>query len=175
MIICSLFELDLTSVPTINQKVCLTDAAFDVEFNGETFRAFGSLLKMDKVSTKNTLDNKTMKITLSGLDMNTVKLVNSSFYKKQPITVYKAQIRDESNIVETASIHFAGITDTPEMVVDYQSQTVNLGLSCKSIFDMSQTPNLMRSNNATHQLYHQGDKFFEFSNNQTMEDELWIR
>ncbi|WP_270668238.1 hypothetical protein [Aeromonas sp. QDB12] len=116
-----------------------------------------------------------MKITLSGLDMNTVKLVNSSFYKKQPITVYKAQIRDESNIVETASIHFAGITDTPEMVVDYKSQTVNLGLACQSIFDMSQTPNLMRSNNATHQLYHQGDKFFEFSNNQTMEDELWIR
>ncbi len=57
MIICSLFELDLTSVPSVNQKVCMTDGPFDVEYNGETFRAFGSLLKMDKVSTKNTLDN----------------------------------------------------------------------------------------------------------------------
>ncbi|UNU29651.1 hypothetical protein [Aeromonas hydrophila] len=175
MIICSLFELDLSSVPGVNQKVCLTDGAFDVEFNGQTFRAFGSLLKMDKVSTKNTLDNKTMKITLSGLDMNTVKLVNSSFYNKKPITVYKAKIREESNIVEEATIHFAGITDTPEMAVDYKSQTVTLALACKSIFNMGASPNLMRSNNATHRFFHPTDYFFQYSNNQTMEDELWVR
>jgi hypothetical protein len=173
--ICTLFHLDLNDVPGVNTIVALTDAGMDVTYNNITYRSFGALLAIDKVTEENSMNNKGIKVTLSGLDMNTVELVNSSFFVKKPVTIYKAITREESNEVESASIYYRGITDVPEMNVDYKKNTVTLQVVCKSVFDLSTTPSLSRALNATHQLWHKGDKFFEFANQQNLEDEIWIR
>jgi len=176
MIVCSTLKVDLTDVAGVNDFVLLTDAPFDVTGqDGLTYRASGNLLKIDKITHENTLSNRVLKITLSGVDRSVVSLVNSLQFRNKDIEIRKCFIENEGNRVTDSSVYFAGITQTPEYSVDYQNNSATLGISCKSVFDLSQKPSLVRSNSASHQLTHEGDLFFRYANSQELEDELWTR
>ena len=175
MIVCSAIAIDLSDVEGINQIVALTDAPFDITYQGTTYRAFGSLLKIDRVSIENTLNNKSMKVTLSGIDTNLVTLINSTAFRNKSVTITKCYVPEETNAVSSSEVYYRGVTDTPEYTVNYSQGFMTLGIVCKSVYDLSQKPSLSRSNNATHQLYHTGDLFFQYANNSVLDDELWIR
>ncbi|MFQ2569798.1 hypothetical protein ACK3Z8_00870 [Aeromonas caviae] len=173
--ICSLVQIDLRAVEGINDMACLTDGPFDVVYDGRTYYAFGALLKIDAVSTENSLSNKTMKVTLSGIDEQFQKLVAETHFRNKPISIIKALVPDETNVVSEAEVYYRGITETPEISVDYNSGTFTTGVSCKSVYDLSQKPHLSRANNATHQLFHPGDLFFQYANQSDRPDEMWRR
>lgn len=176
MIVCSTLKVDLTDVPGVSDFVLLTDAPFDViGQDGLTYRAAGALLKIDKITSENTLSNRVLKVTLSGVDRSIVSVVNSLQFRNKDIEIRKCFIEDEGNRISDSSVYFAGITETPEYSVDRKNNSATLGLSCKSVFDLSQKPSLVRSNSASHQLTHTGDDFFKFANAQELEDELWTR
>jgi len=176
MIVCSTLKVDLTDVDGVNDYVLLTDAPFDViGLDGLTYRAAGALLKIDKITNENTLSNRVLKVTLSGVDLSIVSVVNSLQFRNKDIEIRKCFIEDEGNRISDSSVYFAGITQTPEYSVDYKNNTATLGISCKSVFDLSQKPSLVRSNSASHQLTHTGDDFFKYANSQELEDELWTR
>ncbi|NEX88900.1 DUF2163 domain-containing protein [Aeromonas rivipollensis] len=172
-IVCSLVTLDLTRFTSINQKVCWTDHIHDVVSNGTIYRSAGSLLKISNISTQSVLNNKQIKITLSGLDENTTQIVNSNEFRNAPILIEKAILQDNTNNVSTKRTYFRGKTATPDTTIDYKSGLITINISAQSIFDLSVKPSYSRSNNATHQFSFNGDMFFEYANRDLGEDILW--
>lgn len=173
--ICSLVQIDLRDIEGIEDMACLTDGPFDVVYDGRTYYAFGSVLKIDPVSIENSLSNKAMKITLSGLDTQFQKLIDDPRFRNKPISIMKAMVPDETNVVSEIEVYYRGITEVPEISIDYDNGSMVAGLGCKSVYDLSQKPHLSRANNATHQLYHPGDMFFQFANQSDRPDEMWRR
>lgn len=168
---CSLMHLDLNS---INEGVmAFTDASHDVVFNGQVYRAMGTLLSIDKITVENTLSSKELGIVLSGVSVDFQETVNEKLFKRAPIVIYKAFVPTGTNEVEQAVIYYRGYTSTPETDVNYQDGYLALKVTCKSIFDLDKKPSLCRSNNATHQAYHKGDKFFEYANQDLEADVMW--
>ncbi|MFM1687949.1 hypothetical protein ACJ7VZ_05415 [Aeromonas salmonicida] len=168
---CSLLELDLR--PVTGDYMRLTDAAYDVTYEGHLYRAFGSLLKIDKITAENTLASRELGISLSGVAVDFQESVNSNIFRRAPIRIIKAFVPDSSNVVQDARIYYRGFTSTPETDVNYQDGVMALKISCKSIFDLDQEPSLMRSNNATHQAFHSGDKFFQYATIDQNNDVMW--
>ena len=168
---CSLLKLDLRK---INEGfMLLTDAPFDIDYDGQLFRSFGTLLSIDKITAENTLTSKELGITLSGISMDFQESVNNKIFRRSPITIYKAFVPEGGNTVEEAKIYYSGYTSTPETDVDYKEGHMALKISCKSLFDLDQKPSLCRANNATHQAYHNGDTFFKWANVDMSEDVMW--
>ncbi len=176
MIVCSTLKIDLTSVEGINDWVLLTDAPFDiVGQDGLTYRHAGALLKIDKITSENTLSNRVLKCTLSGVDRSIVSVVNNHKFRNKDIEIRKCFVEDDGNRVTDSSIYFSGITQTPEYTIDYESGTATLGIGCKSVFDLSQKPSLVRSNTASHQLWFPNDHFYKYATSAELEDEMWTR
>ncbi|MNV41407.1 hypothetical protein D3C71_1330420 [compost metagenome] len=172
-IVCSLVTLDLTRFPSVNQKVCWTDHVHDVIVNGITYRAAGSLLKISKVNTQNVLNNKTVTLTLSGLDENTTVIVNSNQFRNAPLLIEKAILQENTNVVAKKGVYFRGMTSTPDITVDYKTGLIAINISARSIFDLTAKPSYSRSNNSTHQFAFNGDMFFECANRDLGEDTMW--
>lgn len=170
---CSLLELDLRGIGDDGRIMRLTDAPFDVEFDGHLYTAYGTLLSIDKLTTENTLSSKELGITLSGIELGFQESVNNHLFRRRSIIIRKAYVPDNSNQVTDQKIYWRGFTSTPETDLDYNGGHMALRVTCKSIFDLDQTPNLMRSNNATHQFYHSGDKFFAYANQDMRDDVMW--
>ncbi|MGL4763838.1 MAG: hypothetical protein ACRC2N_02170 [Aeromonas sp.] len=168
---CSLLALDLNAVT--GDVMRLTDAPHDVVFEGHTYRAYGSLLNIDKLVYDNMLSSKELSITLSGISLDFQEAVNNNLFRRAPITIYKAFVPEGDNKVGEANTYWRGYTSTPETDLNYQDGYMALQISCKSMFDLDRTPSLMRSNNATHQAYHQGDRFFEYATQDLKDDVMW--
>lgn len=168
---CSIIDLDLTDVT--GAVVRITDAPFDLEHNGHSYQAVGSLLEIDKITTENTLSGKELFITLSGVALDFQESVNNAMFRRKSIVIQKAFVPEGSNTVDEAVVYWRGLTSTPETEIDYTDGFLALKVSCKSIFDLDKTPSLMRCNNATHQAHHNGDTFFRYANQELKADALW--
>lgn len=175
MIVCSTIEIDLTMVEGINSFFRITDAPHDVVKDGSNYLSFGSLLKIDGITYENLLTSQALKVFLTGLDPVIMNIVNSIQFRNKSIIISKCMIADDSNQVVDSTVYYRGLTSTPETTVDYDAGSVTLGISCQSIFSLEKTPSLMRANNALHQFFHPGDLFFQYANDQQLEDEQWQR
>ncbi|HHG3075763.1 TPA: hypothetical protein ACPVXB_001021 [Vibrio parahaemolyticus] len=151
----------------------ITDSPFDLVYQGNNYQAAGALLDIDKITAENTLSSKELSITLSGVSIDFQESINNNLFKRKSITIRKAFVPDDTNVVKEASIYWRGFTNTPESIVDYNKGYLALKVSCKSVFDLDKTPSLMRSNNATHQALHNGDKFFQYATQDLDEDVMW--
>lgn len=170
-IYCALVELDLTKVT--EQPLLMTDAAHPIVFQGKTYQPYGSLLTIDKIAEENTLSNKRLKLTLSGVDTDFIKIVNNTLFLDQPIRVYKAAYDEGTNEVTDAKLYYRGISASPEVRIDYKNGSAIVSLESTSVFDLSRKPELVRSNNATHQFYHTGDLFFQYASIEQPDDAMW--
>ncbi|QWL58198.1 hypothetical protein HQ400_07725 [Aeromonas jandaei] len=170
-IYCGLVELDLSKVT--GQPMYLTDAAHKVTYQGKEYLPYGALLTIDKITEENTLSNKRLKLTLSGVDIDFIKVVNSTQFLDQPIRVYKAAYDEGNNEITDAKLYYRGITASPEVRIDYKNGSAVLTVETTSVFDLSRKPELVRSNNATHQFYHQGDLFFQYATVEQPDDVMW--
>ena len=172
-IVCSTVLFDLTGVDGIDQMICLTDAPFDVVKDGVTYRSFGSLLKIDKVTTENTITAKTLSVTLSGIDKQVMGTINSTAFRERPVVISRCTVQEGSNVVGTDETYFRGTGGTPEVTVDYSNGYVSLTVQCKSIFDLSKKAEFSRSNHATHSFWFDGDMFFQYAASTALEDKVW--
>jgi hypothetical protein len=170
-IYCALVELDLTKIT--GQPLLMTDAAHQVTYNGKTYQPYGALLDIDKITEENNLSNKRLKLSLSGVDMDFIKIVNSTQFLDQPIRIYKAAYEEGTNFIVDAKLYYRGITASPEVRIDYKNGSAILSIETTSIFDFSRKPEIMRSNNATHQFNHNGDLFFQYATIEQPEDAMW--
>ncbi|ENM2831981.1 hypothetical protein AB6Q85_002328 [Vibrio cholerae] len=170
-IYCSLLELDLTNITGTVMRI--TDSPFDVNHLGNTYQALGALLDIDKITAENTLASKELTITLSGVSIDFQEAINNNLFKRRPLCIKKAFVPEDTNEASEAKVYYRGFTSTPESMVDYKKGYLALKVSCKSIFDLDKTPSLMRSNNATHQAHHNGDKFFQYATQDLADDVMW--
>lgn len=168
---CSLLELDLRDIT--GEIMRLTDAPFDVVKDGHEYKAFGTLLKIDKLTAENTLASRELNITLSGIAIEFQDAVNNNLFLRKSIVIHKAFVPEGQNTVSDAVVYWRGFTSTPETEINYTDGYMALQVSCKSIFDLDKRPSLMRSNNATHQAYHNGDRFFEYATQDNKDDVMW--
>ncbi|EGR0697667.1 hypothetical protein EX461_18040 [Vibrio parahaemolyticus] len=168
---CSIIELDLSDVT--GEVMRLTDAPFNLMHEGHEYQAFGSLLSIDKITNENTLSGKELGITLSGISIEFQEAVNNNIFRRKSIVISKAFVLDNSNEVDEAVVYWRGLTSTPETDLNYEDGYLAIKLTCKSIFDLDQTPSLMRCNSATHQAYHTGDLFYQYATQDQKDDVLW--
>ncbi|WMB74226.1 hypothetical protein RA178_06315 [Shewanella oncorhynchi] len=168
---CSTIEIDLTTIT--GEHLRLTDAPYDITLNGHLYRAFGSLLAIDKITTENTLASKELTVTLTGIAVDFQESVNNNMFRRKSIIIRKCFVPEGGNEITDNKIYYRGYTSTPETDVNYTEGYMALKVSCKSVFDLDQSPDLMRSNNATHQAYHNGDTFFKYANVEMKDDILW--
>ena len=168
---CSLLELDLRDVT--GEVMRLTDAPFNVTYDGHEYMAFGTLLSIDKITYENTLSSKELGVILSGITVDFQEAVNNNLFRRKSIIISKAFVEENTNEVQEAVTYFRGLTNTPETDINYEDGYLALKLTCKSIFDLDQTPSLMRCNSATHQAYHAGDLFYQYATQDMKDDALW--
>lgn len=168
---CSLLSLDLTKIDQGYMRIC--DAPHDIMYEGHKYIATGTLLNIDKITAENTIASKELSITLSGVSLDFQESVNNHIFRRSPITISKAFVPEGGNEVSESSIYYRGMTSTPETDIDYKSGSMALKITCKSIFDLDRKPSLCRANNATHQFYHNGDKFFQHANSDMDADVMW--
>ncbi|KFA99234.1 DUF2163 domain-containing protein [Vibrio sp. ER1A] len=168
---CSAMELDLRSIT--GEIMRLTDAPYDVEYDGNTYQAFGTLLSIDRITVENTLSSKALNVTLSGISVDFQESVNNNTFRRKPVKIYKCFVPEGSNVIQDMKPYWVGLSSTPETDINYRDGFMALKLSCKSIFDLDKTPSLMRANNSTHQALHNGDKFFQYATVDQDEDVMW--
>lgn len=157
-----LLELDLTNAPS-GSIVRLTTAPFDVIWNGYTFQASGDLLQIDGLDTTADLTTIGTVVTLQGVDPSFQIEIENSGFLKAPIDLLIADIPEGTNIATTASYWHRGYCDTPATTVDYENETITIGVETQSIFQsLDRVPDLMRTSQSNHQAHHNGDRFFEY-------------
>ncbi|EHM6953375.1 hypothetical protein KGV31_002174 [Vibrio parahaemolyticus] len=174
---CSLIELDLRDVTGEIVRICdgphditYTDPSTDETF---TYRAYGTLLEVDKITYESTLQSKELEITLSGVTIDFQEAVNNNLFRRKSIKIFKAFVEEGTDEIAERVLYWQGLTNTPSTDIDYNKGYMGLQLSCRSIFDLDQTPSLMRCNAATHEAYHAGDKFYQYANVEMKEDAMW--
>ncbi|WP_347368030.1 hypothetical protein [Vibrio vulnificus] len=168
---CSIIELDLSDIT--GEVMRLTDAPYDITKDGYEYKAFGTLLSIDKITNENTLASKELGITLSGIAVDFQEAVNNNLFRRKSIVISKAFVPEGGNEVDEAVVYWRGLTSTPETDINYDDGYLALRLTCKSIFDLDQTPSLMRCNSATHQAYHEGDLFYQWATVDMKDDIMW--
>lgn len=169
-----LVSLDLTKTPA-GRVHRVTSAAHDVEYNGYVYTAVGDALAIEEVDESNDLTTIGMGISLSGLDPAYREEIDQGGLRHAPIEVLIAHLPENTNIVPsgTAIIYHRGTCDTPNTVIDYESNTMTIDIQTESIFGiLSKVPDLCRTSMSTHESRHAGDKFFTYVAS-TSQTEVW--
>lgn len=167
-----LLILDLTNAPS-GTIIRLTNAPFDIEWDGNIYQATGDLLQIDGLDTTADLTTIGTTITLQGVDPSYQSVIDNNGFLKAPIDLLLATVPDNTNVVDNASYWHRGFCDTPATVVDYEEGTITIGVETQSIFQsLERTPDLMRTSQANHQAHHNGDRFFEYVADTPVE-EIW--
>lgn len=172
MTIFVLVELDLSKAPSGN-VIRLTNAPYDIVWNGYLFTGNGDLLQIDGLETTADLTTIGTTVTLQGVDPAFQQQIDANGFLNAPIDVLLADVPEGTNIAASAAYWHRGFCDTPATVVDYQNSTITIGVETQSIFkQLENIPNMMRTSQANHQAHHNGDRFFEFVADTPVE-EIW--
>lgn len=172
--LCTLIELRLKPFgETAPAPVRISNAPFDVVFNGNVYTAAGDALKIESTEDTSEVSKTGVSVTLSGLNVNFQNEISNGGFVRAPIDIIKADVPDGSNVVATYAYYHRGYCDTPLMEVDYDSNTLTIGVETSNIFvDLDKEPSLLKCNMASHSSRHVGDKFFEFTADVDLE-EIW--
>lgn len=167
-----LLELDLSNAPSGN-IIRLSNAPYDIIWNGYTFAGNGSLLQIDGLDSSADLTTVGTTVTLQGVDPAFQQQIDANGFLNAPIDILLAEIPDGTNIASSAAYWHRGFCDTPATVVDYENSTITIGVETQSIFkQLDMVPNLMRTSQTNHQAHHNGDRFFEYVAD-TPTEEIW--
>lgn len=167
-----LVELDLSNAPSGN-VIRMTNAPYDIIWNGYQFIGNGDLLQIDGLETTADLTTIGTTVTLQGVDPAFQQQIDANGFLNAPIDILLADVPEGANIASSAAYWHRGFCDTPATVVDYQNSTITIGVETQSIFkQLENVPDLMRTSQTNHQAYHDGDRFFEFVADTPVE-EIW--
>lgn len=167
-----LLELDLTNAPSGN-IIRLSNAPYDVIWNGYVFTGNGDLLSIDGLDTTADLATIGTTVNLQGVDPAFQQQIDTNGFLNAPIDILLTDVPEGTNIASSASYWHRGYCDTPATVVDYSNNTITIGVETQSIFkQLEQVPNLMRTSQANHQAHHNGDRIYEFVAS-TATEEIW--
>ena len=163
---CHLIRLELAN----NTIIRLTDAGFDINWNGETFDANGLLLGMD--APKFTIDIRVGEISLAftAADQSMVALLLGSNQINRYVYVYRAYLNSQGQVIpDPILLHTWLITSFD---VSDSKGSAQITVSMASEWADFEKPAGRRSTDASQQRIYPGDKGMEYAG-QVKKDLKW--
>lgn len=152
-----LLKLDLTNAPSGNiHRYCT--AMHDVLYGGYLWKAVGNLLKIDDIEQTVEIATLGTTVTLSGIEIEYQNELDNNGFVNAPITIYSAELGDNTNVVNSVTILHSGRCNTPSTDIDYATNTITLAVATESIWgDLDKTPSLARCSFSSHSSQHRTD------------------
>ena len=159
-----LFEFDF------NPWIYLTDAAVDIQWNGNNYLASQVLGYSGITETSDLLVNSCT-ITLSGVDQAVIAILLQETYLNRKCKIRTAMLDAGLTVIADPVLIFDGRMDKPAIAVDPDSGTVTCGVEGVSHWtDFERRPG-RHSNDTEQQTHFPGDK--GFSGVASMTDEIF--
>ena len=141
----------------------LTDAATDLQFNGEAWISGGLLLDPSSLDLVNEVRTVTDSIVITGVDQAVKSLIlnDPSRQAMREVVIYECFLNTQGQIIPDPYIRDIYFIDSVQMIGGVQADTISLQLAGEfADFDYKAG---IRTTNASMQRVHSGDRFMQFS------------
>jgi hypothetical protein len=158
--------------------VYVTDAPFQVLWNGNTYLANGHLISFGDIEESAELNIATTQIVLTGCDAagpTWVSLVLAEDFIDRRIIIRKAFLHAANGVLDAPIVIFDGRMDQPVIDDDPDNGNCQVSVSASSHFADFARVIGRRTNDAVQQLHFSGDKFFEFASEIPGKSFIWGR
>lgn len=155
-------------------KIRLTNAPFDVKHDNAVWSAAGDLLSIGDHESTYELVTEGIEIHLSGVDKVYQTIIDQHGFRKAPVDVFMATLAEGTNEVSSAKYYHRGFALTPVTEFDESSGTISVIFETESAFrDLDKKSHLMTSSLAHHNSLHPNDKFFQYTADTSIGEEVW--
>ena len=163
---CHLLQINFSTI------VYLTDYTHDITYNAVTYEAGGHLLNVANPQETRDLRVGSINITFSGVSQEYISIFLSQDFINRPVTLSKAVIGDDGQVVGAPIIIFNGLMS--QFQIDDGDDDSPVTLQVASHWADFQRKAGRFTNNNSQQFYFSGDKGMEFAANST-KDIKWGR
>jgi hypothetical protein len=154
---CHLIRLELAN----NTIVRLTDAGFDINWNGEAFDANGLLLGMDAPTFNTQLRIGEIQLSFTAADQSIVALMLGQNQINRYVYVYRAYLTNQGVVIPDPILLHTWLITASDVSDSNGSAVCSVAMA--SEWADFEKPSGRRSTNASQQRFYPGDKGMEFS------------
>lgn len=150
----------------------MTDAAFDIDYDGNTYASSNYLLSMDAVDEASEVRVGSLNIELSGVGQAFTSTFLSNPYVGKQVIIYRAFLNDTGSIIGVPVVIYDGRIDGFDFNESQTDSTITVSVASHwSDFEKKAG---RYTNTNSQELFFSGDKGFEFAAN-TVKDLKWGR
>lgn len=155
-------------------EVRFTNAPHNVTYSGAEWIAAGDLLQIGDHESNYELVTSGLEIQLSGLNRAIQPIIDKHGFRNAPVDILLADLPANSEQVSAASYYHRGFASTPVTEFDESSGTITILFETDSVFkSVDKNSHLMTTSVAHHQALHAGDRFFEYTADIGLGEEVW--
>ena len=155
-------------------QVRFTNAPFDVKYLGGVWIAAGDLLKIGNHESNYEIVTEGLEINLSGINRSLQPIIDKHGFRNAPIDILIGTLEDGSDEVTAATYYHRGFALTPVTEFDERSGTITVAFETQSVFkSLDKNSHLMTTSMAHHQTLHPKDKFFQYTADNGLGEEVW--
>jgi len=157
----NLVEIHLTSFAGNNIIIHLTDYFNDIDYNGYTYQAIGSLVGISAIDSSSDLQVQDIKITLEGVTQTYFSYVLQFYYIDRKCCIHKVFLNNTTDIIIGSPIKvFEGRLNNPTIQDDPIGGTSVLTLTVSNyLSDFDKKPTRF-TNDTQHKGLYPDDNFF---------------
>jgi hypothetical protein len=158
--------------------VYITDAPFQITWNGNAYLANGHLLGFDAIEEDTNLHISTTTVELTGCDASGptwVASVLAEEYIDRRVIIRTALLHGAGGVLDAPILIFDGRMDQPVIDDDPVNGTCRVSITASSQFADFERVIGRRTNDSVQQLHFSGDKFFEFASEIPLKVIVWGR
>tara|TARA_S200002703_G_scaffold154916_1_gene158425 strand:- start:4932 stop:5495 length:564 start_codon:yes stop_codon:yes gene_type:complete len=145
----------------------------DLTVDGNTYTGVGTILGIQPIEESSELSANGASFTLSGVQQALLALARDEDYQGRPVTLKLGAFDDNGDVISDPVIIFSGFMDV--MSIEDGGETGNISLSAENKLISFERASIRRYTDKDQQLFHPGDKGFEFVTSVQEKDLLWGR
>lgn len=155
-------------------EVRLTSAPHNVTYSDAEWIAAGDLLSIGEHESNYELITSGVEVRLSGINRALQPVIDKHGFRNAPVDILIGDLPEGSDEVTAASYYHRGFASTPVTEFDENSGTITVLFETQSAFkNLELTSHLMTTSMAHHQALHAGDRFFEYTADIGLGEEVW--
>ena len=145
----------------------------DLTVGSATYTGVGNILGIQPIEESSELSANGASFSLSGVNQALLALARDEDYQGRPVTLKVGAFDENGDVISDPVIIFSGFMDV--MSIEDSGETGNITLTAENKLIAFERANIRRYTNQDQQLYHPGDKGFEFVTGIQEKDLLWGR
>ena len=146
-----------------------TTAYFDLTYDGNTYIADATLLKIPAITEANKISTSNVTFNIEGASQTFISLLLNNEHIHRPVKIIRGYLTDVGVLIDNPYTIFLGYISGYAITDSETSSTISIQVSNHwANFEMKRG---RRTNDNSQQLIFSGDKFFEFSNSMMVDVE----